>query len=104
MQITTLVYRLLELAKILESCIYVHGIRLFMLYTAILPFIKCVIMLLVVDYSCAVEKSFELMPNRKRPMMSLGVHNYTAAAAANGFTNSKCLSDYILSTSKTRVK
>jgi len=50
-QITTLVYRLLELAKNLESRIYVHlnlGIWLFMLYTAILPFIKCAIRLSII--------------------------------------------------------
>jgi len=51
-------------------------------------------MQLVVGYLCEAEKTFELTPNRKRPMMSLGRHNYTAAAS--DFTDSKCLSDHIL--------
>ena len=54
------------------------------------------------DYPCGAEKSFELTPNRKRPMMSLGRRNYTAAAS--GFTNSKCLSDHILDSVALQVR
>ena len=54
------------------------------------------------DYPCGAVKSFELTPNRKRPVMSLSRHDYTAAA--NGLTNSERLADHLLDSVTLQVR